>query len=1078
MIALIVIIGTIFIYYFIIKPRNYWNVRNVPTGKITPILGEHYLNMLGKDCSTEFVERIYNRVPNGRYSGIYLFQIPALVLKSPELIKDICVKNSNNVLNRQALTPDCTDPLMSKNLLALKGQLWKDFRRLLSPSFTSSKMRAIHLLLCANAQKTVDFFLRKGEEKLKVEVKDAFTRFSNDAIANAIYGLEVNSFTDENNDFYLMGKKSSDFSDPWKIFVILMFNLSSKIAGYLNINLYGQNTRKFFVNLVDETIKLREAKNIERQDVLGILMESRKKSKKSEKEDEQFERKSLLAGDEKLPEKYLTDEEIAANLFLFLLGGYDTSSTTMCFMAYELAINPEIQMRLIEEIDRNRPENGVPSYETISNMAYLDMVVSETLRKWPSIAHTDRKVTTSFTIEPESPNEKPLLMEEGSRIIIPIYGLHRDPKYYKNPDIFDPERFSPSNRKNINPYAYLPFGVGPRNCIGLRLALLKVKVLFFYLLSHFEIVPTEETEIPLKLKRTVVTLTAEKGFPLEFKRRNFGDKYADADLKAKSIPKFLDRVQIFVMKWMYICIFQMFWLYPIACILIYFLIIKPYTYWPSRNVPSKMSMPIVGEGIHLIFGKENMSDTIKRMYNKISDVRFLGILQFMQPILVVKSPELIKQICVKDFDHFLNHKVLLPDGVEDLLSKNLLMLKDQEWKNMRSTLSPSFTASKMKAMFTLISNNAKTFAEYFVKMNKNIVEVEFKDAFTRYTNDVIASTAFGLEVDSLTDRENDFYVLGRELSDFSTSWKKFVFFFFQISPTIARFLRLELFGQKTKNFFLGIVRDTIKMREEQNIRRSDMLGLLLDAKKGLSREKTAVQETKEAGFAAVTEHLEAKEIKQDLTDTDIASQVFIFFFGGFETVSTAMCFMAHELATNPDVQSKLIAEIDENIQKHGAATYESIANMTYLDMVVCETLRKWPVNIATDRAVTKPYTISPENPEEKPVHLEVGDVALIPIIAIHYDPKYYENPEKFDPERFSPENRKNINPYTYLPFGVGPRNCIGSRFALLELKAVFFHILSHFEIVPVKKTDIPIRLSKSNITLSSENGYHLGLKRR
>lgn len=518
--------------------------------------------------------------------------------------------------------------------------------------------------------------------------------------------------------------------------------------------------------------------------------------------------------------------------------------------------------------------------------------------------------------------------------------------------------------------------------------------------------------------------------------------------------------------------------YTVLCLLLYILVIKPYTYWSNKNVPFRFSIPLFGEGIYMIMGKENMSDTIKRMYNKISDVRYLGVFQFMQPVLIVKSTELIKQICVKDFDHFLNHKVLLPDGVEELLSKNLLQLKDQTWKNMRATLSPSFTTSKMKSMFTLISQNADAFAKYFKEKNDGIVEVEFKDAFTRYTNDVIASAAFGLQVDSLTDRENDFYVLGREMSDFSTFWKKFVFFFFQISPTIARFLRLELFGEKTKNFFLGIVRDTIKMREEQNIKRPDMLGLLLEARKG-SQQKEKMQDTKEAGFAVVEEHLEVNEIKpQDLTDTDIASQVFIFFFGGFETVSTAMCFMAHELASNPDVQAKLIEEIDESVRKNGEPTYESIANMIYLDMVVCETLRKWPVNIATDRMVTKPYTINPEEPGEKPVHLEVGDVAIIPIIALHYDPKYYENPEKFDPERFSPENRKNIDPYAYIPFGVGPRNCIGSRFALLELKAVFFHILRHFEIVPVEKTNIPIKLSTKSINLSSENDYPLGLKKR
>ncbi|KAK9873666.1 hypothetical protein WA026_023529 [Henosepilachna vigintioctopunctata] len=191
-----------------------------------------------------------------------------------------------------------------------------------------------------------------------------------------------------------------------------------------------------------------------------------------------------------------------------------------------------------------------------------------------------------------------------------------------------------------------------------------------------------------------------------------------------------------------------------------------------------------------------------------------------------------------------------------------------------------------------------------------------------------------------------------------------------------------------------------------------------------------------------------------------------------------MCFMAHELAVNVDVQMKLIQEIDENRNEDGVLSYETIANLAYLDMVVSESLRKWPVAVFTDRMVTKPYTIKPELPDEMPLSLEVGDQVIVPIIGLHYDTKYFENPEKFIPERFSPENRKNINPYTYLPFGVGPRNCIGSRFALLEIKAVFFHILSHFEIVPVEKTNIPLQISEKSFNFTSVNGFPLGLKRR
>ncbi|KAL3273890.1 hypothetical protein HHI36_015315 [Cryptolaemus montrouzieri] len=514
-----------------------------------------------------------------------------------------------------------------------------------------------------------------------------------------------------------------------------------------------------------------------------------------------------------------------------------------------------------------------------------------------------------------------------------------------------------------------------------------------------------------------------------------------------------------------------------AITLIYYLAIKPFKYWDDRKVQTGKIWPLIKENILVFSGKSSIVEMVKKIYNNVEGVRYIGIYQFNSPVLVLKSPEIIKQICVKDFDHFLDHRNPFAGGTKDLWSKNLLILKGQHWKNMRSTLSPSFTSSKIKSMFVLICNIADMYAQHFVKKNEKIIEIEFKDALTRYTNDVIANTAFGIQVDSLTDRENEFYLLGRESSNFSDPWKKFTFFIYQLSPSLARFLRIKIFPDKVNNFFLNLVKDTIKMREEQNIRRPDMLGLLIEARKG-QRKDTKTEEIKEASFAVVEEHLEKNDAKLDLTDFDIASQVFIFFFGGFETVSSAMCFMAHELAANPDVQRRLIEEIDDNKPSSGAPSYETIANMTYLDMVVTETLRKWPINIATDRVVTKPYTIEPELPGEQPLHLEPNDNIMIPILAIHWDPQYYENPEKFDPERFSSENRKNIDPYTYLPFGVGPRNCIGSRFALLEMKAVFFYLLSYFEIVPVEKTNIPLKISKANITMTSENGFPLGLRRR
>lgn len=163
----------------------------------------------------------------------------------------------------------------------------------------------------------------------------------------------------------------------------------------------------------------------------------------------------------------------------------------------------------------------------------------------------------------------------------------------------------------------------------------------------------------------------------------------------------------------------------------------------------------------------------------------------------------------------------------------------------------------------------------------------------------------------------------------------------------------------------------------------------------------------------------------------------IFFLAGFNAGSASTAFMAHELAVNPSVQQRLYEEVlAVHAQLDGKPlTFEALNQMTYLDMVVSETLRMWPVSPAMERSVNKPYVV--ENPNGSAVRLEAGDGIWIPTFAIHRDAKYFAIPDTFDPDRFSAANKHRIQPGTYMPFGIGPRNCIGSRFALMEMKSIF-----------------------------------------
>ena len=126
----------------------------------------------------------------------------------------------------------------------------------------------------------------------------------------------------------------------------------------------------------------------------------------------------------------------------------------------------------------------------------------------------------------------------------------------------------------------------------------------------------------------------------------------------------------------------------------------------------------------------------------------------------------------------------------------------------------------------------------------------------------------------------------------------------------------------------------------------------------------------------------------------------------------------------------------------------------------------------SDRVCAKDFDVDVDG---KKLTIEKGITILSLFYGLHMDPEYFPDPYKFDPERFSEENRRNIDPDTYLPFGIGPRNCIGSRFALMELKTIFYYLMLNFRFEVTEKTQIPLKLVNNPITAKTEKGIWMAL---
>lgn len=428
----------------------------------------------------------------------------------------------------------------------------------------------------------------------------------------------------------------------------------------------------------------------------------------------------------------------------------------------------------------------------------------------------------------------------------------------------------------------------------------------------------------------------------------------------------------------------------------------------------------------------------RRINSTIAISRIIGLFDFRVPFFVIRDPEVIKQLAVKDFDHFVDHRSFIDDNVDTLFGNTLSALSGEKWRDMRATLSPAFTGSKMRKMFTLVSACAIDMAEHFKEQAVSVSEIHcnLKDIFSKFTNDVIATSAFGIHVNSFRDTDNDFLKAGSSISNANTPLVMLKFVLMLFMPSVMKALNIELFDKSIGNFFRSMVLGNIRTREENGIFRPDMINLLMEVKQGVNKNIDEDDSHSDIGYATVEESNVGKAmVKRQWNDDEIVAQCLLFYAAGFDTASTVLSFIGYELAINPDVQQKLYEEIiGMNRELNGKPlSYDSVQKLQYMDMVISETLRMWPPAGLTDRVCVKDYVY--ENGGTKFV-IEKGQYFWIPIFGLHHDPKYFPSPEKFDPERFNNENKDNIVSGTYMPFGVGPRNCIGKTLRALFIKNI------------------------------------------
>ncbi|XP_043063926.1 cytochrome P450 6g1 [Drosophila ficusphila] len=504
------------VYMWFQRNHSYWQRKGIPYIPPTPIIGNTKVVFKMENSFGLHLSEIYNdpRVKDEAVVGIYSLNKPGLIIRNIDLIKSILIKDFNRFHNRYARCDPHRDPLGYNNLFFVRDLHWKDIRTKLTPVFTSGKVKQLYTLMQEIGTDLEGALKRHGEKssgKYVTEVKEICAQFSTDSIATIAFGIRANSLENPNAEFRNHGRQFIKFSiGRAKDFFVAFF--LPKLVSLMRIQFFTPEFSHFMRSTIGHVMQERERTGMVRNDLIDVLVGLRKEA----------------AAEPSKPHYARNQDFLVAQAGVFFTAGFETSSSTMAFALYELAKHPELQQRLRQEINEALLEGGgTLTYEKIQSLEYLAMVVDEVLRMYPVLPFLDREYE-SVKGEPDL-SLKPFYdysFENGTPVFIPVYALHHDPQYWTNPHKFDPERFSPENRKSIVAMAYQPFGAGPHNCIGSRIGLLQAKLGLVSILKNHAVRACEATLKEMKFDPKGFVLQADGGIHLEILNDRLYDESA------------------------------------------------------------------------------------------------------------------------------------------------------------------------------------------------------------------------------------------------------------------------------------------------------------------------------------------------------------------------------------------------------------------------------------------------------------------------------------------------------------------------------------------------------------------------
>ncbi|XP_044739873.1 cytochrome P450 4V2-like [Chrysoperla carnea] len=478
--SVLVILGTCIYFSNIFRICYY--ASKMPGPRAYPLIGNATLFLESHEVSTRNIISASLKYQN-TLSRLWLGPIPMILSSDPEIVQELLT--NPNVLEKPTLMKLVWMDAMGSSILISNVPVWKHDRNIITRGFNPNILKSYF-----------DIFVEKNHiltEKLDLELNkgtsfDIFgylARTTLDAVCESVMGVNVNSYDE-----------STYFNASHSAMNLVMIRI---LSGFKLFPFYYRFTKDYKVACKNRDTLRKFTEN--------VIAEKRNEYNLTSVKNNSFEVQAMNKNQSKKSMlEYLLDftknnADFAQNLLrdeinLLIWAAYDTSATTLAFVLLHLANNKEIQTKLYHEIYEILKDKNEIEFDDLIKLKYMEMVIKESMRITATAPIITREVSEDIDIG----NYK---IPRGANIAIPIFTLHRNSKYWKDPLKFDPERFTPENIKKQHPFAFIPFSAGPRNCIGQQYAWMLMKTIIATLLNRYEF----HTDLKLEELRLEASVT-------------------------------------------------------------------------------------------------------------------------------------------------------------------------------------------------------------------------------------------------------------------------------------------------------------------------------------------------------------------------------------------------------------------------------------------------------------------------------------------------------------------------------------------------------------------------------------------